>query len=663
MPLDGAALARACGARGEAAVANQLCRREIGRFQDAVRSGQPLLVACTQESPLFEEQRSELGGGDVAYVNIRETAGWSDEAAAALPKQAALILESLAPRPSLATVSMKSEGVALVYGRDERAIAAARQLAGRLDITVLLVDPRDVPAPALMDLPVVRGRIARAKGHLGAFELTVNDYAQPLPSSRRALAFGPARDGATSRCDIVIDLSGGTPLFPAHEKREGYLRADPGNPASVQKALFDAVDLIGEFEKPVYVELHPEICAHSRSKKIGCTRCLDNCPTGAIAPAGDHVAIDPFVCAGCGTCAAVCPTGAAEYLLPAAAAQADRLRRLLLGYLEAGGEAPLLLVHDAEHGAPLIDALARHGAGLPAHVLPFAVQSLDGLGLDFFATAFAFGAADVRLLTPPARDGGGALTDQFALVEAILSGIGMGHGRAGGWDASDPDVLAQALVALDKRPGAPAAGHLPMGDKRAIARQSLRHLNRVAAMPVEMLDLPQGAPFGGLKVDVAGCTLCLSCVAACPTGALRDDPDRPRLTFTEDACVQCGLCRATCPEKVIALEPRLNFRESAMSAILVKEEEPFHCIRCAKPFGTKSSIESIIAKLEGRHWMYADGKLVERLRMCADCRIIVQSEQAIDPYAGAPRPEVRTTDDYIADMAKIRPRPDDADQG
>lgn len=665
MPLDGAALARACGARGSAEVATQLCRREIGRFQQAVRAGQPLLVACTQESPLFDEQHAELGsGGAISYVNIRETAGWSDQAAAALPKQAALILEALAPRPSLATVAMKSEGIALIYGRDERAIAAGRQLAGRLDVTILLADPQDVPAQAVMDLPIVKGRIARAQGHLGAFELTVNDYAQPLPSSRRILAFGPPRNGATSRCDIIVDLSGGAPLFSAHEKRDGYLRPDPDDPAAVQKALFDAADLVGEFEKPVYVDLHAELCAHSRSKKIGCTRCLDNCPTGAIAPAGDHVTIDPFVCAGCGTCSAVCPTGAAEYLLPPAAPHAERLRRLLHGFSGAGGEAPLLLVHDTEHGAPLIDALARHGAGLPAHVLPFAVQGLGGLGLDFFATAFAFGAGQVRLLRAPARDGGNeALAGQLALVEAILAGIGMGHDRAGVWDCADPDVLAQAMAALGRPAGASAATYLPMGDKRAIARQALRHLNRVSAAPVEMLDLPKGAPFGGLKVDTAGCTLCLSCVAACPTGALRDDPDRPRLTFTEDACVQCGLCRSTCPEKVIALEPRLNFRESAMAAILVKEEEPFHCIRCAKPFGTKSSIESIIAKLEGRHWMYADGKLVERLRMCADCRVIVQSEQAIDPHAGPPRPEVRMTEDYIADMARIRPRPGDPDKG
>ena len=55
----------------------------------------------------------------------------------------------------------------------------------------------------------------------------VDDYALPAPSSRAKLVFGPSRDGAKSACDLILDLSGGTPLFPAHELRPGYVRADP----------------------------------------------------------------------------------------------------------------------------------------------------------------------------------------------------------------------------------------------------------------------------------------------------------------------------------------------------------------------------------------------------------------------------------------------------
>src|SRR4029453_10385900 len=127
--------------------------------------------------------------------------------------------------------------------------------------------------------------------------------------------------------------------------------------------VLKARDLVGSFDKPRYVAFTEDLCAHSRSRIVGCPRCLDLCPTGAIAPDGDHVTIDAFVCAGCGQCAAVCPTGAAAYALPPADPLRRRLRPLPTPYRAAGGAQPIVLIHDEAHGTPLIDALARFGDG------------------------------------------------------------------------------------------------------------------------------------------------------------------------------------------------------------------------------------------------------------------------------------------------------------
>jgi ferredoxin len=226
----------------------------------------------------------------------------------------------------------------------------------------------------------------------------VDDYAAPSPSSRATLQFGAARDGAVSRCDILLDLSGGAPLFSAPDLLDGYVRADPGDLAAVLRAVLKARDLVGTFDKPRYITFTENICAHSRSGIVGCNRCLDLCPTGAIAPAGDHVAIDAHICAGCGQCAAVCPTGAASYALPPADVLMRKLRALLMAYRDAGGERAIVLLHDDAHGAPLIDALARFGDGLPANVLPLAVNEVTQVGLEAIAAAFAYGAAGLRLL-------------------------------------------------------------------------------------------------------------------------------------------------------------------------------------------------------------------------------------------------------------------------
>jgi hypothetical protein len=80
---------------------------------------------------------------------------------------------------------------------------------------------------------------------------------------------------------------------------------------------------------------------------------------------------------------------------------------------------------------------------------------------------------------------------------------------------------------------------------------------------------------------------------------------------------------------------------------VLNEEEPFCCIRCGKPFGVKSTIERVAAKLEAKHWMFkGQAQRLEVLKMCDDCRVATVSEQDFDPY-GAPRPKVRTSEDYL----------------
>src|SRR3546814_6800346 len=70
--------------------------------------------------------------------------------------------------------------------------------------------------------------IVQAKGHLGGFGITVNGYAPALPSGRSVLGFDAPKNNAFSECDLILDLSGGQPLFAAAEKRDGYFRPDPG---------------------------------------------------------------------------------------------------------------------------------------------------------------------------------------------------------------------------------------------------------------------------------------------------------------------------------------------------------------------------------------------------------------------------------------------------
>jgi len=660
-PIDLKTIARGTG--DPALSGSQLCRRQVDGFRAELGGDGPLLVGCTQEAPLFLELAGEAGfDGALRFVNIREKAGWAREGDRAGAKMAALIAEAMLDVGGPGTVTLSSDGVVLVLGRNDVALEAAQRLGRRMDVTLLLDGKAELTPPRTAEVPLFQGSVTQARGHLGAFELHIDGYAPARPAARDNVAFAAAGgEAAVSRCDIVLDLRGGTPLFPAPEKRDGYFNPDPRDPAAVARALFEITDLVGEFEKPRYVEYDAAICAHGRSGIAGCTRCLDNCPTGAIASTGETVAIDPFVCAGCGNCAGVCPTGAVRYTMPESDMVLMRLRTLLSTYRAAGGRDAALLLHDGGFGEDMIDALARHGDGLPANVVPVAVNETGQCGLETLLAARVFGArATAVLASPRTADELASVDAAAALSNHILAALGYDDGRAELIVADDPDVVAarlQTLATAQSDDAAPAAFH-PVGRKRTLLQLALSALHAAAPAPVDEIALPDGAPFGTVDVDVDNCTLCLACVGACPANALRDDPDHPRLSFVETACVQCGLCARTCPEKVISLRPRLDFTGRARNPRTIKEEQPFECIRCGTPFATQSMIRSVMQRMSS-HAMFADEQALNRLQMCADCRVIDMAEAGQDPMAAGERPRPRTTDDYL--RARERGLDDDDD--
>ncbi|GGB42067.1 ferredoxin [Roseibium aquae] len=651
--MDLSGVGDALGPDLAAPVCTELCRGEMDRYEAAVREGGRLLVACTQEAPLFTEVADDMDApAELSFVNIRETAGWGAAGGSAGAKILALLADAQARADQTPTPvrEVESDGLCLVYGKGQTALDAAFSLEDTLSVTLVLCDWEDVVLPAILPFPVYSGRLKRVGGSLGRFDVTLDGYAEMLPSSRQSPEFQLPRDGAKASCSLVVDLSGGEAAVTAPQKRDGYFRADPADRAAVERLMRAASQMVGTFEKPIYVNYNPDICAHTHAGKTGCSKCLDACPAGALTSLDGKIAVDTGICGGCGSCSATCPTGAITYQHPARNDLLERIQILLGAYRDAGGAQPVLLLHEANHGSNVINAMARFGDGLPANVLPLPVHAVTAIGHDGLMTAFMAGAARIVLLSPPEkRHELVPLETEIALTEALLSGMGhMGSNRITLLAATDPDDLAAVFMSpLSPLGLSGPARILPVGGKRDVARMVIGAVHKASPAAPAVVPLPGTAPYGRIHIDSAGCTLCLSCVSACPAGALLDNPDRPQVSFIESACVQCGLCQTTCPERVITLEPRFNTLPDAMRPSILKEDEPAACISCGKPFGTKATVSRIKEKLAGKHHMFRSDLQIQMIEMCDDCRIQAQWDANPDLGNVGGRPKPRTTEDYL----------------
>lgn len=596
-----------------------------------------LLSRLTNKRPSHEVVRTG------AYVSTEQTLpNLAREAAEHNARARAYALQHTVKTDNLipATVSYQSQGRLLLVGPEDRIRRAASLLPARVKPTLLVSEAvHDAEAAdletifdATASLAALTLREPSLTGYLGQFQLTglngqgerVNLAAlcfpqQGFPQQAAAVSEQPREP----RFDLVADL-GRAPLFALERPPVGYLHL--ADDQGLAERLTELCALTGIFDKPRYFRLDPEACAFTARGVPGCSRCLDVCPTDALKPINGRIQIDPHLCQGFGSCASACPTGAIAYHQPDANTSGDYLLRLLKHYREVGGEAPQLLIAGENERKWVEAELTR----LPANWLPVWVEESASLGIESWFAALAYGASTVRIaLGDDAPESVRALVErELASAAVLLAGAGLAANRIALFNGDaemDESLYAQSAVALLEKP--------LKGDKRENLFAAFDALWQANEGSREPLAVPHGAPYGSVELKEADCTLCMGCVAVCPSRALHAVGHTPGLNFIEQDCIQCGMCEKACPEQAIVLTPRLQpVPETRRAVQSLKAEEAACCIRCSKPFASASMIRRIQQKLAGHS--HFQNEAAQRLLMCEDCRVKdVFAALAADPVS------------------------------
>ncbi len=515
------------------------------------------------------------------------------------------------------TVAFESEAFTIIIGSPSESAKFLCEFNAQVDttasshLTFLLTQiDNTIPANTFEAFASYYCAEVVIEGYMGEFEVLVKKAALDELCSLSKVAI------QRCRFDLVIDLTK-QGVHSANLPPLGYY-AVGRQLCSSEDAIEAIQSLYGTFDKPKYFRLDNEKCAHSARGIEGCSRCLEACDTNAITVTAKNVIeINPYLCQGQGTCATVCPTEAIRYDYPDPLSSQDYLSQLLNYYADQGGETPCLVYYSPNQEAALLD----HLPALPASCLPVQIEEVLSVGMDTWLHALIKGAGQIIFLT----DGIHAkakttLKQEIGTVKHLFKAMDIEPERITACDAAKVKKNHKGFAPIRPLEGSEPVTLNKQASKRERFATFLDEIAFRVQASLDITDVAPQSPFGQIKLNTSDCTLCLSCIAVCPTDALKAVGSHPGITFREQDCVQCGMCEKSCPESVITLEPRYNWlTESRQSRGLIHEEPAAECTRCGVPFAPQSMVTMLVERLSNHSHYQEDA--IERLSMCEDCRV------------------------------------------
>ena len=345
-------------------------------------------------------------------------------------------------------------------------------------------------------------------------------------------------------------------------------------------------------------------CQYSPQRNMGCSACLTACPHGALTQDQRGIQIDHFRCLECGACLAACPTGALRY------ERFDDIR--FIEYFRTFALPPGTTVvlgneHDLHHHW-------WHGPRQRYTSVFFLEHPQAGsLSAMHFLFLFAMGAG--RIITIDTECGKAA--HQCQLVNTILQAL---FDRA---DAVRIVSREELSTCLAEEKCSEVLTNYYHDFSYTNRREKVIHLLNFLRQQGNRQSMPLSNSvsdnYGEIVCDAEKCTHCGACVADCRVEALTAHNDTLSLTHSPAHCVQCGICIAVCPEEALSARPGLSLQPSFFEKQTLVQAEPLKCQGCGKVFGTRKSLEKVMAILSAKNLWDSEDDL---LNYCDTCRVV-----------------------------------------
>ncbi|SNR99129.1 4Fe-4S dicluster domain-containing protein [Anaerovirgula multivorans] len=331
-------------------------------------------------------------------------------------------------------------------------------------------------------------------------------------------------------------------------------------------------------------------CIHFRSRKKGCKKCKEVCPTKSIDIGEKNIRIDENLCVGCGSCEAICPSQAISQ-------REDKKQKAL----QMGKEVESLIIGCQEghnKGNALFSCLnGLHPEYIAAFLLMFKkkkvyfnISGCNKCKVHRDCSLFTANLERAKRFINAFED----IDNAVVMGEEEKLPIGI-----------EKEMSRRDFITMLKKESTNAT-------VKFIQQQNNRKKNTVSYhrwLFLEIIDrlsfpetkiIPKEVSlFTGWQVN-SECDGCGFCQAICPREAWSCTKDKDHISITNDVtkCTSCNLCFDLCPQQAIMKE---DFSFIQFKGAVEKRKLPLaSCRQCEKSFVEKKDNNGLCSSCNKR---------------------------------------------------------------